>query len=96
MADAAGWLSAPKAVSGVSDAVSPIAGRWCDKVPGAAIGPTQTQMGSGSDDGAYVHFGVQVAGIAGFNNPSTVNFDNPLPEGVFWADIDGDGIDDYV
>ncbi|KAK4545949.1 hypothetical protein LTR36_002513 [Oleoguttula mirabilis] len=37
-----------------------------------------------------------VAGLAGFKNPSTVNFENPLPEGVFWADIDGDGTDDYV
>jgi len=53
-------------------------------------------MGSGSDDGAYYHVGTQVDGFAGFNNPSTVNFNNPLPEGVFWADIDGDGIDDYV
>jgi hypothetical protein len=60
----------------------------CDVVPGAALGPTQTQTESGSDDGAYVHVGVQIAGFAGFNNP--------LPEGVFWADIDGDGIDDYV
>ena len=53
-------------------------------------------MGSGSDDGAYVHTSVYVGGFSGFNNPSTVNFNNPLPEGVFWADIDGDGVDDYV
>jgi hypothetical protein len=87
-------LSAPKAVAGLSDTVTGSASNTCDKVAGAAIGPTLTQMGSGSDDGAYVHTGVQLAGFAGFNNPSTVNFNNPFPEGVFWADIDGDGIDD--
>ena len=48
-------------------------------------------MGSGSDDGAYVHVSVQVAGFPGFTNPSTVNFNNSFVEGVFWADIDGDG-----
>nr|OQO24051.1 hypothetical protein B0A51_05021 [Rachicladosporium sp. CCFEE 5018] len=94
--DAQGWLNSPNTVSGVSDAVSTASGRTCNKVPGASIGPTQTQMGSGSDDGAYHHVGTQVDGFAGFINPSTVNFNNPLPEGVFWADIDGDGIDDYV
>ncbi|KAK5111586.1 hypothetical protein LTR85_011815 [Meristemomyces frigidus] len=95
VANGQGWLSAPATVSGVSDIVT-AGSTTCDKTPGASIGPTQTQMGSGSDDGAYVHIAAQVAGFAGFRNPSTVNFNNPLPEGVFWADIDGDGIDDYV
>lgn len=94
--DSQGWLSPPAAVSGVDDTVTTGAGNTCDKVPGNAIGPTQTQNGSGSDDGAYVHVGTQVSSFAGFNNPSTVNFNNSHPEGVFWADIDGDGIDDYV
>lgn len=77
-------------MAGLSDAISDSNGTTtCDKVPGAAIGPTQTQMGSGSDDGAYVHVGVYAGGFAGFAN-------NSDPEGVFWADIDGDGIDDYV
>lgn len=48
----------------------------------------QIQRGSGSDDGAYIHRSEYVGGFAGFTNPSTVNFDNPFPEGVFWADID--------
>ncbi|KAK6432924.1 hypothetical protein LTR95_010905, partial [Oleoguttula sp. CCFEE 5521] len=91
------WLTAPATVSGVSDSdASSGTVRVCNKVPGTAIGPVQTQMDSGSDDGAYVHTGAQLAGFAGFKNPSTVNFNNPLPEGVFWADINGDGIDDYV
>jgi hypothetical protein len=53
-------------------------------------------MGSGTDDGPYLHSSTQIDGFAGFKNPSDVNVDNPLPEGVFWADIDGDGTDDYV
>ncbi|KAK4897725.1 hypothetical protein LTR27_004497 [Elasticomyces elasticus] len=73
-----GWLSAPATVSGVSDTVSG-GSTTCDKIAGAAIGPTQTQMGSGSDDGAYAHTGVQVDGFAGFKNPSGIDFNNPLP-----------------
>lgn len=95
VAAAQGWLTSPATVAGVNDTVTG-GDSTCDKVPGAAIGPTQTQMGSGSDDGAYVHVGVQVAGFAGFTNPSDVNFNNTHPEGVFWGDIDGDGIDDYI
>lgn len=83
-----GWLSAPAALSGVSDTVA-TGSTTCDKIPGAAIGPTQTQMGSGSDDGAYTHVGKQVDGFAGWNNPSPIDFNNPLPEGVFWGDVDG-------
>lgn len=94
VADSQGWLST--LANGVSDVVSGGSNTTCDKLPGNAIGPTQTQMSSGSDDGPYVHIGTQVDGFAGFKNPPTVNFNNPLPEGVFWADIDGDGIDDYV
>lgn len=83
-----GWLSAPATVSGVSDTVSS-GSTTCDKIPGAAIGPTQTQMGSGGDDGAYTHVGKQVDGFAGWKNPFPIDFNNPLPEGVFWGDIDG-------
>lgn len=90
-----GWITAPTAVPGVSDIVTG-GGTTCDKVPGGAIGPTQTQMGSGSDDGAYVHAGEQVLGFAGFTNPDTLNFNNSHPEGVFWGDVDGNGIDDYI
>ncbi|KAK5700261.1 hypothetical protein LTR17_023067 [Elasticomyces elasticus] len=79
-----GWLSAPATVSGVSDTVTG-GSTTCDKIAGAAIGPTQTQMGSGSDDGAYTHTGVQVDGFAGFKNPSGIDFNNPLPAGVFWG-----------
>ena len=93
-ADGRGWLSLLR--DDISDVVSGGSNDTCDKVPGTAIGPTQTQMGSGTDDGAYVHASTQIDGFAGFNNPSNVNFDNPFPEGVFWADIDGDGTDDYV
>ncbi|KAK5707630.1 hypothetical protein LTR97_000168 [Elasticomyces elasticus] len=90
-----GWITAPAVVPSLSDTV--VAGsNTCDKQPGTAIGPVQTQMGSGSDDGAYIHTSTYIGGFAGFKNPSTVNFNNPLPEGVFWADIDGDGVDDYV
>jgi len=97
VANSQGWLSPPATVDGISDsAAAASGGTTCNKISGASLGPFQTQMGSGSDDGAYVHVGVQVAGFAGFKNPSTVNFNNPFPEGVFWADIDGDGIDDYV
>lgn len=90
-ADGRGWLSLLR--DDISDVVSGGSNDTCDKVPGTAIGPTQTQMGSGTDDGAYVHASTQIDGFAGFNNPSNVNFDNPFPEGVFWADIDGDGTD---
>ncbi|KAK5731516.1 hypothetical protein LTR17_011314 [Elasticomyces elasticus] len=90
-----GWLNPPTAVTGLSDTVTG-GDTECDKIPGAAIGPTQTQTGSGSDDGAYTHVSTQVAGFAGFVNPSTVNFNNSRPEGVFWGDINGDGIDDYI
>lgn len=87
-------------VAGLSDVVSTDSTTTntttCDKIPGNSIGPTQTQMESGTDDGPYVHVGVEVAGFAGFTNPSTVNFNNSHPEGVYWADINGDGIDDYV
>lgn len=93
-ADSRGWLAVP--ANGVSDVVSGGSNTTCDKVPGVAIGPNQTQKESGTDDGAYVHVGTQVEGFAGFENPSSVDFDSPRPEGVFWADIDGDGIDDYV
>ena len=97
VANSQGWLSAPASVDGVSDsAAAASGGTTCNKISGASLGPFQTQMGSGSDDGAYVHVGVQEAGFAGFKNPSTVNFNNPFPEGVYWAVIDCDGIDDYV
>ena len=82
------WITKPAAVSGVSDTVT-TAPRTCDEIAGAAFGPTQTQMGSGSDDGPYVHQGAQIASFNGFTNPSTINFNNPLPEGVYWADING-------
>ena len=93
-ADGRGWLSLLG--DGIPDVVPGGSNNSCDKVPGTAIGPIKTQMGSGTDDGLYVHASAQIDGFAGFKNPSGVNFDNPLPEGVFWADIDGDGIDDYV
>ncbi|KAK4565367.1 hypothetical protein LTR86_003984 [Recurvomyces mirabilis] len=90
-----GWLTTPTVVSGESDTVT-AGSTTCNKVPGQAIGPVQTQKGSGSDDGAYVHTGVYFDAFSGFTNPSTVNFNNSFPGGVFWADINGDGIDDYV
>lgn len=94
-ANSQGWLSTPAVESALSDTV--IAGSTtCNKVPSAAIGPVQTQMGSGSDDGAYVHTGVYYDAFSGFTNPSTVKFNDPFPEGVFWANIHGDGTDDYV
>ena len=82
-----GWITAPAPVYGLSDTVT-AGSTTCNKQPGSAIGPVQTQMGSGSDDGAYIHNSVYYGGFAGFTNPSTVNFNNPFPEGVFWADID--------
>ncbi|PVH79243.1 carbohydrate esterase family 3 protein [Cadophora sp. DSE1049] len=88
----AGWLSAP--ASGVNDIV--IGGNTCWKIPGNAIGPVKTQQGSGYDDGPYRHTGIPVGGFVGFNNPTPVGFNNPFEVGVYWADINGDGIDDYV
>lgn len=58
---------------------------------GNAQGPFVTQKGSGRDDGPYVHSASSVGGFSGFNNPSGITFNNPLPEGVYWADINGDG-----
>ncbi|KAK5693162.1 hypothetical protein LTR97_010638 [Elasticomyces elasticus] len=95
LADKQGWITDPAVVPGLSDTVE-TGSNTCDKLPGAAIGPVQTQMGSGSDDGAYIHKSEYLGGFAGFTNPSTVNFNNSYVEGVFWADIDGDGVDDYV
>ncbi|PBP16288.1 hypothetical protein BUE80_DR012963 [Diplocarpon rosae] len=96
-ADAQGWLTPPKAISGLSDepkTADPL--KTCDKVPGNALGPYVTQKGSGSDDGDYLHSATSAGGFSGFENPSRVGFNNPLPEGVYWADINGDGVDDYV
>lgn len=89
MASQKDWLKAPATVAGVNDVV--IGGNTCWKVPGNAIGPVVTQKGSGTADGPYAHTGVQLAGFASFKNPASVGFDNPLPEGVYWADINGDG-----
>jgi lysophospholipase L1-like esterase len=90
VADKQGWLTPPAVVAGVSDGSFP-SSTTCDKIPGNAIGPVQTQMGSGQDDGPYVHTASHVGSFTGFNNPAGVLFGNPLPEGVYWADIDGDG-----
>ncbi|KAK2624027.1 hypothetical protein QTJ16_006661 [Diplocarpon rosae] len=96
-ADAQGWLTSPKAISGLSDepkTTDPL--KTCDKVPGNALGPYVTQRGPGSDDGDYLHSATSAGSFSGFDNPSSVGFNNPLPEGVYWADINGDGVDDYV
>jgi hypothetical protein len=90
LAASTGWLKAPATVDGVSDVI-PSGGSTCDQNPGNAIGPYQTQLGSGTDDGAYAHTGVLVAGLNGFSNPASVGFNNTLPQGVYWADINGDG-----
>ncbi|OWP06605.1 hypothetical protein B2J93_5084 [Marssonina coronariae] len=96
-AEAQGWLTPPKAIGGLSDDPE-LAGpaKTCDKVPGNAVGPYTVQQGSGRDDGDYVHSASPAGDFSGFNNPSNVAFNNPLPEGVYWADINGDGVDDYV
>ena len=68
-----------------------IGGNTCWKVPGNAIGPVKIQQGSGQSDGDYRHTGIHVDGFHGFKNPDSVGHNNPLPEGVYWADVDGDG-----
>lgn len=83
-----GWLKPPAAGSSDSES-SRKSNSICDKIPGASLGPYQTQMGSGTDDAPYAHVGVQLAGFSGHDV-------NSQSDGVFWADIDGDGVDDYV
>jgi hypothetical protein len=82
-------LTPPATIPGLSDVVPN--STTCDKTPGSSLGPYQIQLGSGVDDGPYVHVGVNVGGFSGFDNPASAGFDNPLPDGVYWADIDGDG-----
>ena len=60
---------------------------------GNVLGPFKTQGGSGHDDGPYAHIGTKVDSFIGFVNPPSVGFNNPLPEGVFWADINGKWIE---
>lgn len=79
-------LNPAAVVPGLSDD-DPFETRTCDEIPGNALGPYQIQQGSGTDDGPYVHTGVGVGGFSGFTNPSYVGFNNPLPEGVYWADV---------
>lgn len=93
--DDKGWLSG-SAVSILRVASIEGSDNTCDKIPAASLGRFQTQMGSGDDDGPYSHVGTQVGGFAGYQNPPSVGFDNAEHEGVFWADIDGDGTEDYV
>ncbi|KFY78640.1 hypothetical protein V499_02243 [Pseudogymnoascus sp. VKM F-103] len=83
----ANWLTAPAPVTGLSDIV--VGGNTCQKTTSSSIGPVKTQQGSGFDDGRYVHTGVNVGTMTGFAG-------NTDAAGVYWADINGDGIDDYV
>lgn len=79
----AGWLEAPATVSGVSDVVSASSSTTCEKEPGTAVGPIKTQVGSGRDDGEYVHNPLEMPSISGFA-------DNTNAKGLYWADINGD------
>jgi hypothetical protein len=50
------WLTPPAAVTGLNDNIGTgIKDTTCPKIPGNAIGPVLTQVGSGSDDGDYVY-----------------------------------------
>lgn len=49
------------------------------------------ELTSKSTDGPYVHASTQVSTIRGYDNPASLPYNNPFPEGVYWADIDGDG-----
>jgi lysophospholipase L1-like esterase len=79
------WLTPPATVAGVSDDQPGGSGdTTCQKVPGNAIGPIQTQRGSGETDGSYVHvpkflgnFGTSAVSITDWN-------------ALYWADINGD------
>ncbi|KAH8797345.1 hypothetical protein F5884DRAFT_815081 [Xylogone sp. PMI_703] len=95
VADALGWITAPANVAGVDDTKFG-GGTTCDKVPGNAICGFKAQLGFGYDDGPFQHTATNVGSFTGFTNPSGVTFNNPYSEGVYWADINGDGIDDYV
>ncbi|PVH86852.1 carbohydrate esterase family 3 protein [Cadophora sp. DSE1049] len=79
------WLVAPTRTS-FSDVV--VAGNTCDKTAGNEVGPYQIDAGSGRNDGDYVHSAVAGGGYLGVGNPA--------PSGVNWADINGDGLDDYI
>ncbi|CZT02070.1 uncharacterized protein RAG0_09396 [Rhynchosporium agropyri] len=84
-ASSAKWLVAPTKTS-FSDVVT--ADNKCDKTVVNEVGPYQIDAGSGRDDGPYVH-----SAIAGGNY---LGVGNPAAAGVHWADINGDGLDDYV
>ncbi|KAL2074793.1 hypothetical protein VTL71DRAFT_8572 [Oculimacula yallundae] len=84
-ASAKGWLVAPTKTS-FSDVV--VADNKCDKSVGNEMGPYQIDGGSGRDDGPYIHSAVAGTTYLGVGNPAVA--------GVNWADINGDGLDDYV
>ncbi|KAH8586344.1 hypothetical protein B0O99DRAFT_702959 [Bisporella sp. PMI_857] len=97
------YIKPPQRVLGVDDTAAqsqPGSGgeidTKCQKVPGNAIGPIQTQQGSGGNDGPYVHKGVDHGKLLYWQGPPSSPQDVPVINGVFWADMNGDGYDDLV
>ena len=83
------WITPPAAVAGLNDtADSSTIDTTCEKVVGNAIGPIQTQVGSGTDDGNYVHYSLALGALDLPLDADGYAYD---PAGVTWADINGDG-----
>ncbi|PKS10949.1 hypothetical protein jhhlp_002708 [Lomentospora prolificans] len=140
----AGIISQPKESSKANDEGKD--SKTCDKQPGQARGPVKTQLGSGTDDGNYVHTS-EYLGVRGpsmsvgkdaafffaklrsrdlddlllwkqegkkfyyqvWDNVGDANWgpnlednhsidvhDDCAPHAVRWADMNGDGLDDFV
>ncbi|PGH13601.1 hypothetical protein AJ79_03594 [Helicocarpus griseus UAMH5409] len=84
------WLAFTKAVE--KGFITPPWTMACQIIQGTGIGPIQTQKGSGFHDGDYKHISVPIGdlfyfaeGMPGDENPN-----------VFWADLDGDGYDEFI
>lgn len=85
---ASSFISPPEDVAGINDVSAPndsgIEDTKCQKIPGNAIGPIQTQQGSGTNDGGYVHAstskGIVIDWVPGGYTSQ-----------VFWADLTGNG-----
>ena len=89
LVDLGSHINPPQPVAGVDDAAAqfePGSGgvdTKCQKVPGNAIGPIQTQQGSGGNDGPYVHKGVEKPQFLWWQNINPAS--PPSAAQVFWA-----------
>ncbi|KAK5734764.1 hypothetical protein LTR17_008695 [Elasticomyces elasticus] len=88
LVNSASLISAPDP-NGKPPPVSTAGTSKCQKTTNNAKGPVRIAKGSGTNDGPYVHSSVEIDGI--INGPPGTSGGN-----IRWADIDGDGRDDYV